>query len=177
MRSRTLVLMVAALAPVISACTGGADNSSKSANVAQAGGPAKTDKAADEAAIRAIYQTFPSFFYVGDAAGFVAVFADDGVEIAAGAPVAKGRDAIQKMYSGLFSSMKNANVTFGNLSVRVADAGDFATVEGPYQMSFTDAKGKKQQDHGTTLTVFQKINGAWKILYDTALSEVAPSGS
>lgn len=49
--------------------------------------------------------------------------------------------------------------------------------EGPYRMSFTDAKGKKQEDRGTTLTVLRKINGEWKVLYDTNLGEIAPSGS
>lgn len=44
-------------------------------------------------------------------------------------------------------------------------------------MSFTDAKGKKQEDRGTTLTVLRKINGEWKVLYDTNLGEIAPSGS
>ena len=177
MHSRTLVFTVAALAPFLAACSGASRDAADARSVMQAGAPAKTDKSADEAAIRAIYAKFLPAFAAGDAAAIAAPFADDGVEIQAGAPAAKGREAIQKMYAGLFSSMKNVTVRLGDLSVHVADAGDFAIVEGPFQMSFTDAKGKKQEDRGTTLTVFRKINGEWKVLYDTNVSEVAPSGS
>lgn len=84
MHSRTLVFTVAVLAPVLAACSGGSRDSSDTPGVAQAGAPTKTDKSADEAAIRAI---------------------------------------------------------------------------------------------GTTLTVLRKINGEWKVLYDTNLTEAAPSGS
>lgn len=177
MHSRSLVFTVAALAPVLAACSGASRDSSDTPSVAQAGAPAKADKSADEAAIRAIYEKFPAAFAAGDAAAVAAPFADDGVEIQVGAPAAKGRDAIQKMYAGLFSAMKKVTVRLGDLTVHVADAGDYAIVEGPYQMSFTDTKGKKQEDRGTTLTVFRKISGEWKVLYDTNLSEVAPPGS
>ena len=36
-----------------------------------------------------------------------------------------------------------------------------------------DPKGKKVDDHGTTMTIFKKFNGEWKILYDTNISAVA----
>ena len=42
-------------------------------------------------------------------------------------------------------------------------------------MTYVDAKGKQAEDHGTTLTVFKKVNGQWKVLIDTNISEVPPS--
>jgi len=110
----------------------------------------------------------------GDAAGMSALFADDGTEIVAGMPPAKGRDAVQKVVTTVFSSLKNLKASIGASNVTVSDAGDLAVIEAPYQMSGTDPKGKRVDDHGTTMTVFKKINGQWKILYDTNISEVAP---
>src|SRR5512140_2188367 len=148
MRSRILTL--ALVVPVAVACSAGS-NDAKGPGVVQAGAAAKVDKAADEAAIRAIYQKFAALYTAGNSAGIAAAFADDGIEIQAGAPAARGREAIQKMLTGMFASMKITSLNTDGLAVNVADAGDLATVEGPYRFSFTDVKGKKQEDHGTTL--------------------------
>ena len=43
-----------------------------------------------------------------------------------------------------------------------------------YHLTFSDPKGKKMEDHGTTMTIFKKANGQWKIPYATNISEVAP---
>jgi ketosteroid isomerase-like protein len=55
----------------------------------------------------------------------------------------------------------------------VSDSGDLGVLKFTYQMSYTDPKGKKAADHGTSLTVLKKVNGQWKVLYDTNASEVA----
>jgi uncharacterized protein (TIGR02246 family) len=142
--------------------------------VAQAGAAAAGSKAADEAALRAMYEKMPGQIVAGDTAAMIADFLDDGVEIMPGAPAAKGHPAISKLYASVLASMKNLNVSFGEILVTVADGGDLAVVKAPYRMSFIDPKGKKAEDHGTSMTVLKKVNGQWKILYDTNVSEVAP---
>jgi uncharacterized protein (TIGR02246 family) len=116
----------------------------------------------------------PGQLAAGDASAAAALFMDDGVEVMPGMPPAQGRDAVKKAFASVFASMKNLNLSMGNVIVTVADAGDLAVVKAPYRMTYTDAKGKKADDHGTSMTVFQKVNGQWKILYDTNVSEVAP---
>jgi len=171
MRTRIAVLLAIAL-PVFAACGGSAGSGAQN-GVAQAGAAAGTDRAADEAALRAIYQKMPAQVIAGDTSAIGALFPDDGVEIMAGAAPAQGHAAVAKQFAGVFASMKNLSITFGDAVVTVAGAGDLAVIKAPYQMSYTDAKGKKATDHGTTMTVFKKIDGQWKILYDTNVSEVA----
>jgi len=91
-----------------------------------------------------------------------------------GAPPTQGPAAVTKEFAAALATMKNLNASVGDIVVTVSDAGDLAVVKAPYRMSFTDPKGKKAEDHGTTMTVFKKVNGQWKILYDTNISEVAP---
>jgi uncharacterized protein (TIGR02246 family) len=116
----------------------------------------------------------PGELMSGDTASSAALFLDNGVEIMPGMPPTQGRPAVAKMFATVLASMKNLNITIGDAVVTIADAGDLAVVKAPYRMSFADAKGKKTEDHGTTMTVFKKVNGQWKILYDTNISEVAP---
>lgn len=174
MRRRILTVWLVVAIPGAAACGGSANNATQSgAGVAQAGAPAKVDKAADEAALRAIYQKMTGAFAAGDTS-FAALFADDGVEMMPGMAPAQGPDAVKKEIASVLASMKNLNMSMGDAVVTVADAGDLAVVKAPYHMTYTDAKGKKAEDHGTSMTVFKKVNGQWKILYDTNASEVAP---
>jgi uncharacterized protein (TIGR02246 family) len=174
MRRRILLSLPSLLAPLLISCGGSSDSAATSDSGVKLAGAsaAKTDKSADEAAIRAIYEKMAGQMNATDATGITALFADDGSEMMPGMPAARGHDAIQKLMTTVFSSMKNLKVTIGASNVAVSDAGDLAVITAPYQISSTDAKGKKLTDHGTTMTIFRKINGQWKILYDANVSEV-----
>ena len=177
MRRRMLVSALAVSISTALACgSSGNSGSQTSANVAQAGAPAKIDKTADEAALRAIYLNLPALLAKGDAAAMAAQFADDGAEIMAGMPPATGTAAVSKLFSTLLGSMKGASLTMSDIAVTVGDAGDLAVVQAPYRMTYTGADGRKIDDHGRSMTVFKKVNGQWKILYDTNISEMAPPG-
>jgi uncharacterized protein (TIGR02246 family) len=168
------MVWLAASISVLAACGGSSSGASQSASgaVAQAGGPAKSDKAADEASLRAMYQKMPGQLMSADTAAIGALFADDGVEIMPGMPQTAGREAIKKEFASTFGSMRSLKLTIGDLAITVADAGDLAVVKAPYHTTFLDAKGKQTEDHGTTLTVFKKVNGQWKIVIDSNVSEV-----
>ena len=175
MRRPIQMVWRAASVVIAASCGGSSSNAAQNGSVAQAGGPAKTDKAADEASLRAIYQKMPSQLASADTAAVGALFTDDGVEIMPGMPPAVGREAVKKELATVVASMKNLKLSIGDAAVTVADAGDLAVVKAPYRMSYVDAKGKQAEDHGTTLTVFKKVNGQWKILIDTNISEVPPA--
>jgi uncharacterized protein (TIGR02246 family) len=174
MRLRVAALLAIAL-PLAAACGGSSGNATQGgAGVAQSGAPSAANKAADEAALRGIYQKLPNIMMTVDTATMSSLFLDDGIEMMPGAPPTQGPAAVTKQFAAAIGTMKNLNVTIGDIAVTVADAGDLAIVKAPYHMTFTDPKGKKLEDHGTTMTVFKKVNGQWKILYDTNISEVAP---
>lgn len=175
MRRRILMVSAVLTMPIAGACGGSSSNGAQNGpGVAQAGTAAKTDKAADEAALRAIYQKMPAQVMSGDTASMGAMFGSDGIELMPGAPPAQGSQAVNKEFASAFGMMKNINMSMGDITVTVADAGDLAVVRAPYHMTYTDAKGKKAEDHGSSLTVFHKVDGQWKILYDLNVSEVAP---
>jgi uncharacterized protein (TIGR02246 family) len=174
MRRRVAALLAIAL-PVAAACGGSSGNATPgAAGVAQAGTPTAANKAADEAALRAIYEKLPNMLMHADTAYFASLFLDDGVEIMPGAPPTQGPAAVTKQFAASLATMKNLNATVGDIVVTVADAGDLAVVKAPYHLTFSDPKGKKMEDHGTTMTIFKKANGQRKIPYDTNISEVAP---
>lgn len=174
MRGRILTMSLAMTIPILAACGGSSSNATQGgAGVAQAGAAAKTDKAADEAALRAIYQQMPGQVMSGDTAAFGALFGNDGIELMPGAPPAQGSQAVNKELVSALGMMKNLNMSMGDIVVTVADAGDLAVVRAPYHMTYTDPKGKKAEDHGSSMTVFHKVDGQWKILYDLNVSEVA----
>jgi ketosteroid isomerase-like protein len=134
----------------------------------------KVDKSGDEAILRGFLQKAPQFAASNTVDSIAVMLADDGVEIMPGAPPAKGPEAARKLMSATFGSLKNLKMVLGDIEVHVSDSGDLAVAKAPYSFTAADAKGKPQQDHGTSLTVFKKVNGQWKMLYDTNISEVAP---
>jgi uncharacterized protein (TIGR02246 family) len=160
---------------VVGACgRSSSDRTQTGASVAQAGGAAKVDKAADEAALRATFQKMTGELMAGDTTAFAAHFLEDGLEIMPGTPPAKGPAAVAKELASVLASMKNVKITFGEPAVTIADAGDLAVLATQYRMTYVDAKRKAMEDHGSSMTVFKKVNGQWQILYDTNVSEVAP---
>ena len=58
----------------------------------------------------------------------------------------------------------------------MSGGGDLAIERGSYQASYTDAKGKKQTDHGHYVTAWKKVNGQWKVFADINASEVPIPG-
>src|SRR5690349_18491784 len=108
-RSIQLVGLAASISAA--ACGGSSNRATQSGEVAQAGGPAKSDKAADEAALRALYQKMPAQLMSADTAAIGALFTDDGVEIQPGMPPSVGPAAIKKEFATTFMAMKNLKLT------------------------------------------------------------------
>ena len=169
MRKRIVLCVSSIVLTVLASCSPAKDAAAK----ADAATPS-AQRADDEAALRAMYQKLPDMVAAADGAAIGAMFADDGVEVMAGMPPAKGPADAAKVVTASFSSLKNLKLTLGEIAVHVAASGDLAVVAAPYQMTGSDPKGKAITDHGTTMTVFKKVNGQWKILYDTNISEVPP---
>lgn len=175
MRRRDLTVLLAVAISAVAACgRSSSDQVQGGGNVAQAGSAARVDKAAEAAALRAMFQTMVTQLMAGDTKAFAASFMEDGLELMPGMPPAKGPDAVGKEFATVVASMKNLKISFGDPAVTLSDAGDLAVLEAPYRMTYTDSKGKPQEDHGASMTVYKKVNGQWQVLYDTNISEVAP---
>jgi uncharacterized protein (TIGR02246 family) len=135
--------------------------------------PPAADTAADKSAIRAVETASIKAYDAGDAAALAALYAEDAVLNAPGAPAARGRAAISEYYVKDAAAFAAAGLTeaIGPMS-DVGVSGDLAWQWGTY--TITD-KSDAVVDAGKYLMVFQRKDGKWMIIRDTWNSDAAPS--
>jgi len=99
-----------------------------------------------------------------DAAKLAAFYAEDAIAYPPGAPAAHGRTEARKVWAGYF-----AEPTF-QISWKTTHAqveGDLGFTSGTYEDSFTGADGKRIEEQGKYLCVWQKqADGSWKAIHD-----------
>ena len=128
--------------------------------------PAVDTRPVDEAAIRSADAAWTKAAESKDIAGTTAVYADDAVLMAPGGPIATGKDAITKGWTGMMAD-KNFALSFGPTKIEVAKSGDLAYELGDYSLTLSDKKGKAQASKGKYVVVWGKQkDGSWKALVD-----------
>jgi uncharacterized protein (TIGR02246 family) len=152
MSNRILVLAAAA---VIAACT-----------------TAAPDTAADEAALRASAAQWWERYNAGDADGVAALYAEDGIVMAPGAPAAVGRAAIREFLAGDIAASKSAGITTGGEATAAGVVGDLGWSSGTYFAK--DASGTTV-DAGKFVSVARRANGGWLTIRDIWNSDAAPA--
>ncbi len=126
--------------------------------------PKAPDSAAEAAAIKADSLVWFDLYNAGDANGVAALYADDGVVMAPGAPAVVGRAAIRDYIGSDIENSKAAGLVFEADEVTDgAVEGDTAWISGTF--SVTDSSGATV-DTGKYLTVFRRTNGEWLIIRD-----------
>jgi uncharacterized protein (TIGR02246 family) len=126
-----------------------------------------------EAAIRAAEPGFISAFNSGNAQAFAGYYTDDAVFLHPNADIARGRQAIQQMFSGV-AQMK-PNLSFS--PDRIVQSCDVAYEYGHYQMKMTGPNGSPMNDSGKYLTVWRRMPGGdWKIAADMVNTNLPAPG-
>lgn len=112
------------------------------------------------AQIATLDQAWQTAYNAGDAAALAALYAQDGKVMAPGSETASGRAAIEAYFKAeIAKGGKNA------ITVKeVFEGGDFAIDVGGW---VTNAADGKHLDHGSFVTIYKKVDGAWKIYRDT----------
>jgi uncharacterized protein (TIGR02246 family) len=105
-------------------------------------------------------QAWQTAYNAGDAAALTALYTQDAKVMAPGAEPASGRTAIQALFAADLAKGAKNTLTFGD----VTGFGDFALETGGWVAKAADGK---HLDHGTFMTLYKKIDGAWKIYRDT----------
>jgi uncharacterized protein (TIGR02246 family) len=134
---------------------------------AQAPAAAAVDtRAADEAAIRATDAAWVRAAGAKDVAATVSFYDANAVLMVPGAPITTGKEAIEKMFTGLMAD-KNFALSFTPDKVGVSKGGDLAYEIGDYAMTTSDKKGKPQTAKAKYVVVWGKqADGTWKALAD-----------
>jgi len=137
--------------------------------------PAASTYDADVKAIQDNETQWVADYATRDAAKITAHYAGDAVLMGPGMPRASGKDAIQKMITGMVSDPA-LSLKFLAARIDVATSGDLGYSQGTYTMAMTDPQTKKViNDHGSYVTTYRKqADGSWKAVADIATSEVPP---
>jgi uncharacterized protein (TIGR02246 family) len=123
-------------------------------------------RAADESAIRALDADWVKAVTQKDVQRVASYYTDGSSLFAPSAPLATGKDAIQKAWGDMLASPGFA-LTFSPTKIEVSRAGDLAYEFGEYQLTTNDKKGKPQTVKAKYITVWGKQpDGSWKALVD-----------
>jgi uncharacterized protein (TIGR02246 family) len=136
----------------------------------------RSGNAADLAALDKVRDVHVAALNAGDAAAWVALFADDGVQMPPNFPANVGKAAIGPWSHGLLSHFK---VRFALAVDEVHVVGDWAFERGGYEFGMSaPAGGPAMQDSGKYITIYRKAGaGGWLIARDIWNSNNPPPGA
>ena len=121
--------------------------------------------AADETAARAVNVAWYKAYNAGDGAAVAALYAEDAVLNAPGAPAARGMASIRDYYvKGAAASAAAGLALVDDPTSDLGVSGDLAWQSGTFKV--TDKSGAAV-DTGKYITVFQRKDGKWMIIRDT----------
>ena len=106
----------------------------------------------------------------GDAAGFAALFAEDGALLGAGGEIVSGRKNIEEAMAG---SMKSVRLTGGSITtVDVFPMGDLAYETGKYSFTLERAASAPRTVTGKYVEIWKRQpDGSWKMYRDIGLPD------
>ena len=165
------VLLLSAAALLLPACQAGEKPAN---NTVEANGPATVDTGADEQAIRGQVDRWLQLVKAKDAAAIAELYAEDGAVMPPGAPIGKGRAAIQKTWASMMQT-PGFDLTFVPEQIIVSSSGDMALDRGTYKLAIAPG-GKPQTDTGKYVVVWRKIGGEWKAAADIFNSDLPAAG-
>lgn len=134
----------------------------------------KVDPAAEAAAIRTLDARFGAAVAKLDVVAATALYAPDASVMPPGLPAVRGTEAIRTMLAGLFTA-PGLSITLRPERIDIAVAGDLATDAGMVEVGMNTAQGPVIEG-SKYLEVWRKVNGEWKLMYDTWNAN-APSAS
>ena len=130
------------------------------------GGEAEAPAAAvdDEAAVRAVAETWDPMMNGADLDGMMSLFAADAVRLDAGAPPSIGSEAIRRSFQRAFES---ASFEGSGPVEEIEVAGDWAFARGSFTEQLTDkASGEVTEEAGKWVSVFRKTQEGWTYAID-----------
>jgi len=130
------------------------------------------DTTADKAAVEAVSIAWKSAYNAGDVAAVAALYAEDAVLSAPGAPAVRGNASISEYFVTKVAEFSAAGLTVADAPMGdVVASCDLAWQWQTYKV--TDKSGAVV-DAGKLVTLFQRKDGKWMIVGDTWNSDATP---
>jgi uncharacterized protein (TIGR02246 family) len=128
-------------------------------------------RAADESAIRNLDAQWSKAAAARDVDGTVSYYSDDVSLLGPNAPIASDKQGIRGAWASLLGP--GVSLSWQASKVEVSRSGDLAYVQGVYQMTSKDARGKAVADTGKFVEVWKKqADGKWKTVADIFNSDM-----
>jgi ketosteroid isomerase-like protein len=97
--------------------------------------------------------------------GYLSYYAENAVELPAGAAALEGKAAIAKTMG--FLDQKDTHLTWSPVGADLAASGDLGYTWGTYEFRGVAKDGKPVVEHGKYMTVWKKqADGSWKVALD-----------
>jgi uncharacterized protein (TIGR02246 family) len=131
------------------------------------------DPASELDAVAAVNKSWGEQFTAGNADAIAALYTEDAIVLAPGAPAIEGRDAIRAFFEADIAASRSAGLTTTLADEsRIDMSGDVAWQTGTFTVA--DANGTTV-DTGKYLSVLCKKNGKWMLMRDTWNSDRPPT--
>ena len=128
-------------------------------------------RAADESTIRNLDAQWSKAAAAKDVDGTVSYYSDDASLLGPNAPIASDKQGIRAAWASLLGG--DSSLSWQANKVEVSRSGDLAYVQGVYQMTSKDARGKPTSDTGKFVEVWKKqADGKWKTVADIFNSDM-----
>jgi uncharacterized protein (TIGR02246 family) len=131
------------------------------------------DRQSEEQAIRAQIAKWVAAWEARKPDEIGGLYARQGKFLFPNAPISEGREACAAMWAKMMS-LPNVSLTFGPVSIDVAESGDMAAELGTYRLGFDRSSGRAD-DRGKYVVVWRKEEGAWRAALDILNSDL-PTG-
>jgi ketosteroid isomerase-like protein len=132
---------------------------------------AMTNRAQEEAALRATDLAWSKTADKKDLDGTVSYMADDGETFPPNEPAAKDKKSIRASWAKLLS-LPGVEIHWEPLRVQVAESGEIGYTSGVYTLTFTSDEGVRVTDKGKYVEVWKKVDGKWKCSSDIYNSDM-----
>lgn len=132
-------------------------------------GTAKSRSKDDEQAVRDVSKKWLELAKKHDAAGCAALFADNGVSYSMNQEPFVGSAAIKKHLDEDLAQNPKMSIDWSTEKVDVSASGDMAVEYGKFNVTDLGPNGT-ESDTGKYVTVYKKVNGAWKVVADIGSS-------
>lgn len=127
------------------------------------------DLEAEAQAVRDVSQQWYEYVANRDIESLVNLFADDAVFFDQGEESKEGLAAIRADIENSWAENPDFTVSWSTLSVDVASSGDLAWERGAWNYD-PDGAGEADETTGEYVTVYRKVDGAWKAVADIGVS-------